>query len=100
MGWNAYIHRARGTEGLVRGYAMYQEILADFARMNVLPFDSAAAEAAAGFRKVGIRIGTMDLRIGSVALVRGLTVLTRNTVDFQQIPGLKFEDWTVPLLSM
>jgi NAD(P)H-hydrate repair Nnr-like enzyme with NAD(P)H-hydrate dehydratase domain len=28
-------------------------------------------------------------------LLRRLTVLTRNTVDFQRIPNLSFEDWTV-----
>ena len=96
-GWNAYIRRARGVEGLVRGYGMFQGILADFARMNVLPFDSQAAETFAELRRSGVRVGTMDLRIGSIALVRGLTVLTRNTVDFERIPGLPVEDWTVPV---
>ena len=76
---------------------MFQGILADFARMNVLPFDSQAAEKSAELRKSGVRVGTMDLRIGSIALVRGLTVLTRNTVDFERIPGLQIEDWTAPV---
>lgn len=94
-GWNVYIRRARGVEGLVRGYAMFQQILADFVRMNVLPFDFQAAEKFAELRRSGVRVGTMDLRIGSIALVRGLTVLTRNTVDFERIPGLRVEDWTI-----
>ena len=94
IGWNAYIRRARGVEGPVRGYGMFQQILADFARMNVLPFDSQAAETFAELRRSGVRVGTMDLRIGSIALVRGLTVLTRNTVDFERVPGLRVEDWT------
>jgi tRNA(fMet)-specific endonuclease VapC len=95
-GWNGYIQRAREIEGVVRGYAMFQEILADFARMNVLPFDSEAAQTFAYLRKSGVRVGTMDLRIGSIALVRNLTVLTRNTIDFEKIPGLRVEDWTTP----
>ena len=99
-GWNAYIRRARGEEGLVRGYAMFQEILADFTRMNVLPFDSQAAEIFAQLRGSGLRVGTMDLRIASIALARGLTVLTRNTVDFERIPGLTVEDWTGPISPM
>jgi predicted nucleic acid-binding protein len=41
-----------------------------------------------------VRIGTMDLRIASIALANGFTLLTRNLVDFQQVPGLKVEDWT------
>ena len=96
-GWSAYIRRARGLEELVRGYAMFQAILADFAGMNVLPFDSQAAETSAELRKAGVRVGTMDLRIGCIALVRGFTVLTRNTVDFERIPGLRVEDWTQPV---
>ena len=99
VGWNAYIRRARGAEGLVRGYAMFQEILADFARMNVLPFDFQAAETFAQLRRSGVRVGTMDLRIASIALARGMTVLTRNTLDFERIPGLRVEDWTGPFDS-
>ena len=39
-------------------------------------------------------MGKMDLRIASIALSKGLTVMTRNLVDFEQIPGLNVEDWT------
>lgn len=98
-GWNAYIRRASGEEGLVRGYSMFQELLTDFARTNVLPFDSRAAEIFAQLRRAGVRVGTMDLRIGSIALASGMTVLTRNTIDFERIPGVSAEDWTGPIHS-
>ncbi len=99
-GWNAYIRRAHDADGLVRGYAMFQQILADVARMNVLPFDPRAAGILAQLRRSGVCVGTMDLRIGSSALSRGFTVLTRNTVDFQRIPDLNVEDWTGPIGSV
>ncbi|MEX2093033.1 MAG: type II toxin-antitoxin system VapC family toxin [Pirellulales bacterium] len=93
-GWNAYLHRARTPEAVVRAYAMFQQILADFARMNVVPFDPPAAEAFEALRTAGVRIGTMDLRIASIAASRQWTVLSRNSVDFARVPGRRVEDWT------
>jgi len=93
-GWNAYLHRARTSEAIVRAYAMFQQILADFARMSVVPFDAPAAAAFEALRAAGVRIGTMDLRIASIAASRQWTVLSRNSVDFARVPGLLVEDWT------
>ena len=41
----------------------------------------------------GISVGRMDLMIGSVALVHNLTLVTHNTADFENIPGLRLDDW-------
>lgn len=43
-----------------------------------------------------IRVATMDLRIASIAISQQMTVVTRNTVDYERIPGLIVQDWTVP----
>lgn len=44
----------------------------------------------------GISIGRVDLLIASVALVHNLTLVTHNTADFQNLPGLRLEDWLTP----
>lgn len=94
LGWNAYIQRAKTVDRLVHGYRRFHLILADFSAMQVLPLDTAAAEVYESLRKQRVRIGTMDLRIAATALAHGFRVLTRNTRDFLQVPGLQVEDWT------
>jgi tRNA(fMet)-specific endonuclease VapC len=94
LGWNAYIARADDPTGVVRGYSRLERILADFSRAQLLPFDEASADVFEDLRRERIRIGTMDLRIASIALSNGMTVLTRNLVDFQRVPNLRIEDWT------
>ncbi|MDP2953839.1 MAG: PIN domain-containing protein [Chloroflexota bacterium] len=69
--------------------------------LPVLPFDVAAAmrygEVRAELERHGILLGDADLRIGAIALARGLTVVTGNVQHFQRIPGLPVENWlTVP----
>jgi tRNA(fMet)-specific endonuclease VapC len=76
---------------------MFERLLSDFARLNVLSFDGAAATIFEALKCQGLRVGTMDLRIAAVALSRGFMVITRNMVDFSRIRGLSCEDWTVPI---
>ncbi len=47
-------------------------------------------------RRQGIEVPTVDLMIASVALVYDLTLVTHNTLDFQNIPDLRLEDWLMP----
>jgi tRNA(fMet)-specific endonuclease VapC len=32
----------------------------------------------------------------AVALVHNLTLVTHNSVDFQDVPGLRLDDWLTP----
>lgn len=96
MGWNAYFSRTKDTAGVVRGYTRLEGVLSNFSQAQVLPFDDAAADVFDDLRKQRGRVATVDLRIASIALSRTMTVLTRNLVDFERVPGLQVEDWTLP----
>ncbi len=65
--------------------------------LAVLPFDIAAAhrygELRAELERLGTPLGEADLRIGAIALSRGLIVVTGNVRHFQRIPGLIVENW-------
>jgi tRNA(fMet)-specific endonuclease VapC len=65
----------------------------------ILPFDSDAAEVYGPLRarleREGRRLGEPDLRIASIALSRGLTVVTGNVRHFARVPDLAVENWLV-----
>jgi len=44
-------------------------------------------------RKQRVRIGTMDLKIASIAIANNATLLSANTCDFVQVPSLRLENW-------
>jgi len=63
-----------------------------------LPFDRAAAEAAARIRtdleQKGMVIGPYDLLIAGHALANNLTLVTNNLGEFQRVTGVKLEAWS------
>lgn len=65
-----------------------------FSEINVLDFDSKAANVFVELKSQGVRVGTMDLRIAAIAIANNVTLLTRNTVNFERVVNLHFEDWT------
>lgn len=93
-GWTKYIKNSVQAEKTVTGYLRLEKILSDFSRAQVLPYSSDAAEIFDEFRSQKVRVATMDLRIASIAIANQMTLLTRNSVDFERIPNVSIEDWT------
>jgi tRNA(fMet)-specific endonuclease VapC len=82
----------RGSERLTR---RVREVV--FAATSILPFDAQAAEVYGPLRarleREGRRLDEPDLRIASIALSRGLTVVTGNVRHFARVPDLAVENW-------
>lgn len=78
---------------LVRAYESLADISDFLHGFTCLPFDKEAATLFTKMRKLGVRIGTMDLRIACIVIEHDAVLLTRNAVDFEKVPGLKFENW-------
>lgn len=77
----------------VEAYSDFAETLQFLSNYTLLPWDGQAAERFHAFRKAGVRIGTMDLKIACITIEYEGILLTRNTVDFAKVPGLRFENW-------
>jgi tRNA(fMet)-specific endonuclease VapC len=91
------LHGARKYGNVANRVALVEETLAPYLS---LPFDDQAAYHYAEVRhhleSVGAVIGANDLLIASVARAHGLVMATGNVREFQRIPGLAVEDWTLP----
>lgn len=68
--------------------------------VDVLDFDAACAmqfgQVRGALLRQGMSVPTADLMIASAALAHNLTLVTHNTADYQNIPGLRLVDWLVP----
>ena len=66
-------------------------------RYAVLSFDRAASVQAGAMRALlhtrGTPIGPYDVQIAGIALSQNLIVVTRNTREFERVPGLRVENW-------
>ena len=61
--------------------------------VQILPYIPAAPEHYLRLRSHKIRVGTRDLRIASIALAHGATLVTRDRRDFDIVPSLQLEVW-------
>src|SRR5919108_3116378 len=95
-GWLDAIRAATTPEARAIAYQRLRMAIGYFASLSLLDYTAPMDALVADLRKQGVRIGTQDLRIAAVALVHGATLVTRNSVDFRQVPGLTIEDWSIP----
>lgn len=64
-----------------------------FAAFFLALFDEPAVDQFDQLRLAKIRLGTMDLKIAAIALVNQALLLSANRRDFEQVPGLRVENW-------
>jgi tRNA(fMet)-specific endonuclease VapC len=93
-GWLSYVAKAQTVGQQVDAYKQLKRQLMNYCTIPILEFDEAAAQEFQRLRTIYPRLGTMDLKIASIALVNHAVILTRNNRDFGQIVGLFQEDWT------
>jgi tRNA(fMet)-specific endonuclease VapC len=93
-GWLAELNRRSSIpHGQIEVYRRMHTSVEVFAKWTVLAWDAESSDLFVKLRRDGIRIGTHDLKIACITLAHDALLLTRNTVDFAHVPGLRFENW-------
>jgi tRNA(fMet)-specific endonuclease VapC len=89
------ILKAASADQLQQAYQRLQDSEKQFATLPILPIDGSAGQQFEKLlrNKKLKKIGRGDLLIACIALAKKATLATRNLGDFQQVPGLKLENW-------
>jgi tRNA(fMet)-specific endonuclease VapC len=92
-GWLAIIHRLRDVYRQLPAYVRLGQLFGVLSDWEIVLFDERAADRFVGLRRQRIRIGTMDLKIASIALVNDALLVTGNLRDYSLVPELRCENW-------
>lgn len=92
-GWLAVIAKEKSALRQVVGYRELALLFDFYREFEIIPFDEPAARQFDELRKQKLRIGTRDLKIAATALVNHALLLSANRIDFEQVPGLRVENW-------
>ena len=91
----AVLAKRSESERRVHAYKKFMETVLFFSTVPVIPFDLDCENTLQELRSQKIRVGTQDLQIAATALVHNVILVTRNRQDFERIPKLVLEDWSV-----
>lgn len=92
-GWLAEIHGELDFSRQVGGYERLSGLVGFFAHWPIIGYSKESAAHTIQLKKARVRIGTMDLKIASIAKSLNVLLLTANEKDFGQVPGLRRENW-------
>jgi tRNA(fMet)-specific endonuclease VapC len=93
--WYTLVRRTKGRDELARVYQRFTDNVRFLSQLQILSFSAGAIERFEELKRMKLGVKAMDLRISAVALEHSATVVTRNRRDFECVPGLRVEDWSV-----
>jgi len=94
--WFTQVRKAHDAAQLARAYSGLYQVVETAKSIRVLPFIRRAVEIFLELRKALRRVGKFDLAIAAIVLDFDGTAVTRNRQDFEQVPGIRIEDWSKP----
>lgn len=91
----AFLAKSKTVVQQIYAYNRLHRFLRSYQNTAILDFDENAANVLNQLRSQKIRIGTMDLKIASIAVSRNAILVSRNLRDFEAVPNLIVKDWTI-----
>lgn len=92
-GWLAQVRRHADVDKQVFPYDRLIRLLETLGQWEIARWSQPAAAEFKLLRKQRVRIGTQDLKIAAIAISTDSLLLSANLRDFEQVPGLRVEDW-------
>jgi tRNA(fMet)-specific endonuclease VapC len=89
------IKRSKQPARVLAAYESLKESAEQFGTLPIIGLTAAALARFDGLSRMKLNVRKDDLRIAAIALEAGAVVVTRNLRDFQRIPGLTCEDWSI-----
>jgi tRNA(fMet)-specific endonuclease VapC len=94
-GWYSYLRQATQPDDVALAYQQLADSVVSLAKLPMLTYTKAAISRYEQLTKMKLNVRKMDLRIAAIALENNAVVVTRNLRDFQRVPNLTVEDWSV-----
>jgi len=91
----AQVAEAKDDPKQAIAYQRLVETVLLLSEFQVLPYDESSQACYQSLKTQRLRIGTQDLRIAAIALAHNGILLTRNLRDFEKVPGLVLQDWSI-----
>jgi tRNA(fMet)-specific endonuclease VapC len=94
-GWYTQLGRSKKPDHLALVYLQLETAVRQLAWFNIASFTEQAILRSEQLKRMKLNVGKMDLSIAAIALENKAVVVTRNVRDFQRVPNLTVEDWSV-----
>jgi tRNA(fMet)-specific endonuclease VapC len=92
-GWLAKIHGITDPHRQIGPYLRLKRIFTFLREWPISGWNQATADQFLELRWLRAKIGSQDLKIACIALANDALLLSANLRDFEQVPGLRVEDW-------
>jgi tRNA(fMet)-specific endonuclease VapC len=87
------IHRVHDPYRQISPYLRLKKTFTLLRDWSIVEWNEPAADHFSGLRWLRNRIGSQVLKIACIALANDALLLSANLRDFEQVPGLRVEDW-------